>query len=63
MNKKAYYEVWVPTSTSKNGHVKRTKNKMVVEVVVMESDKGRCLITPVTGYGTVSVLNDSVKLM
>ena len=63
MNKKAFYPVNVRSTTSKKGKIKNTYTKIMFEVVVMDSDKGRCLITPVTGKGTVSVLNKTVKLL
>lgn len=63
MNKKTYYEVKIPSMKSKNGNILKTSSKMTVEVVVVESSKGRCLITPVAGYGTVSVLSNSVKII
>ncbi len=61
--KKAYYPVKVRSTTSKNNHIKPTSTEMLIEVTVVESDKGRCLITPVAGFGTVSVLQDSIKLI
>lgn len=61
--KKAYYPVQVKSTTSKNNNIKKTSQEILVEVTVVLSDKGRCLITPVAGFGTASVLIDTVKLI
>lgn len=61
--KRAYYPVKVKSMTQRNGHIKRTSQEILFEVTVVLSDKGRCLITPVKGFGTASVLIETIKLI
>lgn len=66
MNKRTYYEVKVPTMTSKKGKIARLEQKMLVEVVITEHNKGipgLCQVTPVAGYGTIGVKSKNLKLL
>ncbi len=61
--KKAYYKIKSYTLNSSDGKIKRVPREMWVEVNVTDHKSGKCNITPVRGYGSLSVKSDNLKLI
>lgn len=59
---RTYYKVVSPSYATKKGKVSRIQRVMWVEVLVTGHDKGVCIITPITGYGSMSVRADKLKV-